>query len=529
MYKVLLFLILSAICIGSVCAEEINLSSDIPINSTFIGNQTYSGYSIPPTQAQNGTPLPTYGAPLHIENGDCVPLNSTVDISSLGWGVPHLSYYGTYFDAYSPENATPKYEIDMPNTASKLKNFYIDPFVFGNRTGYWYQRYDNGETEGAGNLRMFKVNMTCPVPENKSHEQVAIQEIKTTVPQRESYLPQKKAADILIARGDTLAIQAVSGGVHWWLFGYANEQQILDQGAKSAIVLETPKWSLETGNYHLIEVSPGNNSIYEEYYDPGYQPEKFTTTRYPALVSPFRNGEVKNIYGLNPQNVESALKEMVKKSIDDSITTLNVQYAEPEIQIMRIDALQNPDNQTWYNVRGYTNVANGTPLTITIDQGSYFYKMNKTWKSVAENVNTADPGMWRQFNSLIPVDYGNMFPGNHYITVSSPQGATMTVPFYVYKEPPAHYIPPQYIEYVGASPFVTPQVITKTVTVQVPGPVQYVSVTPSNEQVKAQQEVVQNEHEIMYLMWGLCLVGLYGAYRLVKWLISVAKRTRKVQ
>jgi len=75
----------------------------------------------------------------------------------------------------------------------------------------------------------------------------------------------------------------------------------------------------------------------------------------------------------------------------------------------------------------------------------------------------------------------------------------MTVPFYVYKEPPAHYVPPQYIEYVGASPFVTPKVITKTVvqtvTVQIPGPVQ--TITPSESDwdnyVAAQHRVIIGE------------------------------------
>lgn len=476
------------------------------------------------SQMSSQSSLPVFNDTFHIENGGCVQVNSTVDISSLGWGVPHLAYYGPYFDAFSPENTTPKYIIDLPNTVSKLSKFYIDPDIFGNRTGYWYQKYDSGADESAGNLRMFKVSLHTCQAEIKNYTPVSIERINTTTPKQPDFLENRKLTDVLIARGDSVLIQEQSP-MHWWLFGYTKYNYIYDRvSTGNVLTINASDLNyLSVGNYELNMVRPGNNSILEEYYNPEYKPKKYSNVTYKAIESPFRAVKPIIIDDYDPQAVELHLKQAVRDSIDDTLSELKLIYQEPDITINRIDVLQNPDNETWINMRGYTNVQNGTVLTIQMDAGYYFYKQNRTWTTTAVG---NDPGALRQYNVMFPVDYSKLFKGFHNLTITSATGASATVQIYKYVELPPHYIPPQYVEYIGASPYVTPEVITKTVTVTVPGPTQIVTIhdTPSDQQVRMQQESVAKD----YLMYaGIVVVILMVLYKCGKYLLKVARRARK--
>ena len=470
------------------------------------------------------TSLPVFNETFHIENGGCVQVNSTVDISSFGWGVPHLAYYGPYFDDFSPGNETPTYEIDLPNTVSKLSKFYIDPDIFGNRTGYWYQKYDDGYLEDAGNLRMFKVSWsTCQI-ENKSYTPVSVVRVNTTTPKQPDFLENRKLTDILIARGDSISLSEQSP-MHWWLFGYNKYDYIYDrESTQNVLTINVSDLNnLSVGNYELDMVRPGDNGILEEYYNPEYKPDRYSNVTYKAIESPFRSVSPVIIDDYDPQAVELHLKQSIKNSIDDNLSVFKLIYQEPDITINRVDVLQNPNNETWINIRGYTNVQNGSVLTVQMDAGYYFYKQNRTWLTTAVG---ADPGALRQYNVMFPVEYNKLFKGFHNLTVTSATGASATVQIYKYVELPPDYVPPQYVEYIGASPFVTPEIITKTVTVPVPGPTQIVTVhdTPSDQQVRTQQESVAKD----YLMYaGILIVILIITFKGGKYLLAVSRRAKK--
>jgi len=464
----------------------------------------------------NGTALPYYPEVMHIENGQCIPLNSTVDISSLGWGVPHLAYYGRWYDSYSGYNTTPKWQIDMPNTVSALSKFYIDPFIFGNATGYWYQKYDD-IYEPAGNLRMFYVNLTCPAPKPLKNITVNVTVVNKTIPDTLPYLPEKKDTDILIARGDSVAISATTP-LNWWLFGYTPANHVYDRPAsQNTLTLNASDFNgLAVGNYQLLEVHQGDNGVLEEYYNPAYKPYRFANYTYPVIESPFRATTPINIEDLDPQGVEQQLRSAVQHSIDDTITAFSLSYQEPEIQIMRIDAIKNPNNDTWYNIRGYTNLQNGTALRINIDGN---LTREREWNTTA--IGSSDAGIWRQFNALIPADYKQIFPGQHWVTVTADGKTSTTVGVYIYKELPPHYVPPEYIEYVGVSPFITPQVITKTVTVEVPKNIVIKeTVTPSESDwdnyVAAQHRVIIGEAVIAIALIAAVLVLIYIGYVVIR-------------
>lgn len=486
--------------------------------------------NITATNITNLLEYPIYeGPPLQIENGQCVPLNATVDISSIGWNVPKIGYYGRYFDDYAPSDSIPIKTVNLPEvrriieptTTPLLQTFWINPVLFAGSLGYWYQYYGDSY-ERAGNLRMFRVNYTCPPPIGVQEFVVSINATNFTVPKKMDWLVDKHISDIYVARGDNSMPLQTNVGDRWWLFGRTDA--IYDQSTAGNLVIPSSKTeNFEIGDYHIVMVSPGENNIYEAEYTDSYKPALFEPYQ-EAIISPFRNVTPIIITGIDPKTIEDHLKTAVRGSKDDSFYDLKLVVEGPEIQVGRIDAIKTPSNNTWYNLRGYTNMINGTVLTIQIDKEKINEKTRniREWHTTAEGL---DPGSWRQFNILFPVDYSLISPGPHDITVSAPNGAEIIVPIYIYKELPDHNVPPQFAEYFGVSPFVTPVVVVQTVTIPVPGPVQYVKVTPSDQQVKdAQTKVVNDTFWIWVTQIIGGLIGIWLAYRLVKYVISIMRR-----
>jgi hypothetical protein len=61
---------------------------------------------------------------------------------------------------------------------------------------------------------------------------------------------------------------------------------------------------------------------------------------------------------------------------------------------------------------------------------------------------------YRAWNTSFLIDFDNVFPGQHSLTVTSEDGASATVPFYVYNELAKHYQPEAYLEFIGNNPFI---------------------------------------------------------------------------
>jgi len=482
---------------------------------------------------------PYYNITFEIENGQCAPINSTVDISSMGWNVPYLAYYGKWETSFSPDTDLTIIKtiklLDVRSSKTELKNtlthFYIDPEIFSNYPGYWYQYYgeDSEDYERAGNLRAFYVNETCQeVPEQKVYMAKDIPiAIAANFTETETidWLPDKHEADILVSRGEKSMPIPENDILTWWVFGTKNKIYDQDMDEKHGLVIDTN--GLQPGRYDVVIVSPGKNGIMEEEYIESFKPGQFQEEQ-PAIVSPFRDSIPVLLKGLDPLMVEEKLKEMISKSHDDTIFIMSMMVQEPEIQIKRIDATHDSKGNTWYNVRGYTNLADGTTLTIKVDADKITPQNRKThqFTTVAKGVN---PGSWREFNAEIPINYDEIGPGHHDITVSAPNdGAETTTGIYVYQDQENSYVPPEYTEYLGTDPFITPEIVTVTITIVLPTPppqkiIQTIPVTPSNEQVRAQQEDIAKD-------WAIKTVGvlifLYVTYRVARYGISVFRRAR---
>jgi hypothetical protein len=514
-----LFLLAVILFVGVAAADNVsavstNAAAPVLTGATFSGWPAYT----------NTTDSP-------IENGQCVAINSTIDISPLGWGVPSISWYGEYERGFAPDNTSTKYyNLPLPNTVDKLQKFFVAPAIFWERKGYWYQDYGMQETANDfmdnANNRMFYVNDTCPPPqlENRTFYP-AFNTTNNTIPEALPFLPIRKVSDVVIARGDYVNLN-VSTPTHWWMFGYDPYSKLYDQASVNAgqITLDTTNWTgIPVGDYSIDFIRPDAIGLYEEYYNPEYQPYKFHNETHPAIESPFRFVNDSDVYGQQPQGVEEALMSM--KTVASNITRIHMIYQEPSISIERIDAVVNPENRSFFDVRGYTNVQANTTLTIKIDATDYANATLPNRMFTTKTVGLAnDAGVLREFDAVFEVNYNQYYPGIHFLTMTSPEGATMTVPFYIYQELPAHYIPPQFVRYIGASPFITP--VTVTITILVPGPTQIVTIhdTPSNEQVKEQQKNALVELvsgwvlDLILAIAGLwVLMFMYKSWRRIRW------------
>lgn len=456
-----------------------------------------------------------------IQNGQCVELNSTVDISPIGWGLTHIVYYGRYVDEFSPipDDISVVKTYPMPSSLNLLKNFWIDPELFGDSLGYWYQGYGNKKwNDRAANNRLFYVSTNCTQPKK---EQVNITEQileNTSIPKKMDYLPEKFESDILIARGYESMPMDVDANSKWWLIG--NSFSMYDQSPQDGYLSISPDITeqMEPGEYHLYVISPGENGIMEVRYEENHDIN-------PVLISDIRGtNPIPILQTDTPKNVEDKLRAMIGRSRDDTHKIYKISVMDPEIQIGRIDALTGMD-KSWYNIRGYTTMNNGTILKIQIDKE----KINAITKPIREWTTNTDGvylGAWRKFNTMVPVDYKQINPGPHEITISA-NGVEISVPIYIHREQDPHYTPPEYTEYFGTSPFVTPKIIER----EVPGPVQIktvtVTITPSEEQIyKAQEKVITNHIWEWIFAIMVIMGGIRGMIYLIRYLVSVYRRAK---
>ena len=388
---------------------------------------------------------------VHIMQGQCVALGSYYDISGIGWNNGAISYFGRWYDDFTAgTNSSLVARVRIPYEVKALSKYYIDPKVFGDKLGYWYMEYE--EYEEAGNSRLFFVNTTCP----------AIIKAKPTVtstvaPSETSQypLPQKHESDILLARGDPFSMK-VSTPSTYWLIGFDKDHSLYDKTAMNGQLTITDKELMyfDEGSYTLSLITPGENTLIEEHYESGTQ----------EIVSPLRSVANVSIKGLQPKVVEELLKKQVDEHSDDIITAWDIAFQDPKIYIE--DMQENAAN-TALTIRGYTNVAIDTYLTLKVDGK----KVTST-----QALDGGGPGYWRQYSVSVPFDLKNMKAGEHTIEISCPEGGGMTVTPYIREEQPDSYQPEKYLKYVDNSPFI-PTPTPEIQKVAVPGPTQYITVT----------------------------------------------------
>lgn len=441
-----------------------------------------------------------------IVQGDIVYLNDTVDISGVsGWpdgnGEYRLAYYGKWVTEVTPGDSEPDYILKLPgkyhgSTAESQYRFYIDPAIFSERTGYWYQFTPTilrKSGEDSGNLRAFKViGRYRPAPNATENETANQTESNYVAP----LLEERHISDYVLAKGDPLIWP--DGAYRMWLFGRVDGVYDVRCNTITSDQIE----SLENGRYTLVIHVAGNNTIFEASYENG--------TLYPGLYGK----KPDDILSLDPLSKLVHLRKMVEGT-DDSLYEYNVEVDIPGITINQADEMF-LKGMTVLDVRGYTNVRNGTKIVVSLDE-----KDQRKWEAETEAVRTSDGNM-SYYRAYVPIIWEELAADarNHTLVARTALGGEVSKDFKVSVMPADSYKPNATIKYIeDRNPFVptpTPEVVTVietkiiTRTITVP-------VTPSQESVDAAQnkalmDVVIYSAEIVSLVVVLGM-GVFLIFR----------------
>jgi len=350
----------------------------------------------------------------------------------------------------------------------------------------------------------------------------------------------KHVSDYLFARGDSFSIK-INATTNIWLFGRVDKLFDFESTNDSEIDISKDVLSgFETGDYTVMMQTIGNtsNNFTVKYDDSTHEIKWFDP-------SSFSIDKI-NINGWSPQVVLEQFQKIIPGTLD-LFKTYTLELQDPSIEIQSISETYTPNytideagiteyntNLSYVEVKGYTNVAIGSTLKFIVDEKQQTPRTLYSHTTTAVSGGTKDPGDMRWFDVMISVDEYNLAPGDHTITAYtnlSDDGSTYT--FTIYMAPASSYIPPKTIRYIsgeyGPEEFVpTPTPVVQTVTVPVPGPTQIVTVvvTPSNEQVKAQQEIIMNDN---LKTWGTRIAVIIVIISFIWYTISLILRRRELK
>lgn len=413
-----------------------------------------------------------------ITQGSIVYLNETYDISgTVGWSTK-LVWAGRWADTFSIDNSSIKYSLELPNSKQGYYHFYIDPEIFGNRLGWWYQYYNGYEEQG--NLRAFYVKETRPEKnETENIAELGILTIKPT-PKPTPDLPVRKEADYLVARGDPLEFRGNWTTPHSvWIFGRIDG--IFDARTTTAVTTidEETIGVMEPGSYTMLVIEPGQNGQIDCQYKDGEI--KWID------ISRFQVGTIETD-GKSPMVLLDQARAAFK-STDDIISEYSLEIQEPYLEIVNRDTIYYNEDTVKMLVRGYTNEAPNKSVFLTIDRNANAPQVRHTLSVSAKIMDSGDYGTYRYFVANFTVKLNETSGYQHDIDAVSPLGATASADFFVYTAPTGSVVPNRTIKYIGGNEFIptpTPEIVRETVTIVSPPEIrmEYVTVTPAIEQVR---------------------------------------------
>lgn len=451
----------------------------------------------------------------YLYQGDTAYVGTYVDISGVAPPYPSLAYW----DGFDMYNSVPSYNYTLPDSKKGYYLFYIDPEIFANRTGWWYKY--NGEFEPQGNNRAFYVlpqamhNITMRLQNGTLVNITNIETISNytehVIPEA-PLMPERHVADYVVAKGDPVVWD--EGGYHLWVFGRING--VYDN--PSNVIPEDVVQTLENGDYLIVVHSPGTDGNFDARYD----------AKSKTLI-PYRYGkEPVDINGLTPNLVYDRLKIMLADT-DDKLYEYNLQVDIPQITINQADEVYR-ESVSFLDVRGYTNVANGTPITVTLDENGY-----SDYKASTTAVRTSNGNM-SYYRAYVPFSFDDLAADarNHTLVARTAIGGASYKDFKVSLMPADSFKPNASLKYIeDRNPFVptpTPEVVVVTKTVEVKVKVT-VPVTPSDAQVYAQQKAAEDAkwNEIVVIVGERALLVVLGILlaSAIWYFASVWKRGRQ--
>ena len=485
----------------------------------------------------NATPAQTFAYNnTRISQGQCIEIGGTYDISGvIGFTFTTerntFAWYGKYESGFDPasNDILPTYEYEMPNGKSAYYGFHIDPLIFKERTGYWYQY--TATYERAANKRAFYVSDKCiiqtikPTSTATNESVIVIDNNVEKILEKQGIEPvvlnPRHLADILISRDSDLNITGLSGNYQAWFFGRINGiyGKSINLDNSTTIFTKDEIGGMEAGSYNLLLQTAGSNKMFELSYNRTENPENQE-----MLVPLLRAVVPVEITGSQPRLVQPQVEAVLSKSTDDTYKIYKIEIQEPYLEINGYQEILVDFNKGIMEVAGYTNQQPNSKIQLTIDHNMKIGKSDK-FKPIDVIVENDDPGSLRIYHGYVPIDKTDISPGYHDITATASSGAFSTVAFYI-MESVKPVVTTTYYSYIDGHPYIptptpitiierpTPVTIYQTVVVTVP-------VTPSQESVsKAQWESIST---ITYRVIGVIVVGIIALYVMVAWMRSRGK------
>lgn len=454
-------------------------------------------------QGAKSYPYPIY----YVNQGDKVFFGDHIDISGVAQGYQALAWFSKGY----PSEGTTAYIIELPDPKYQWYNVYIDQDFFKQYPGNWYKW--NGYVEESANQLAFTVK-----PYTRPANATIIQTINATKIEEQQQaarqlLPEKKVADYLTVHGQYLNIKTMNEPpFRVWIFGTKDYIYQLESDDYTLRITREQIDGLKTGKYTILIQYRGINRG----YDVSWNPDKEELGR--LSTDAWQKPKILEEAGKQPLMVLTDLKSLLEET-DDKYETFSLEVQDPMLQVNGLDFVEVRDAKAYYNdvslrgnvsiyrVVGYTNVLPMTGVKFALDEDEVGTQ-NAQWFS--GEAKGSDPGAMRQFLVNVPIYKDNMKEGMHTLSGYTSVGGSVYYDFPVNIAPDHSYIPDQDVKYIGDENPWKANLTTVTITIPVPGPTQkiYVNVTPSDEQVRAQQQAVLekiNQDNIAYQWFVLLL------------------------
>lgn len=509
---IIILIMLSFIILPVIAGSNANNSTIISDNSSI--NKTISNIIIYPYYPQYRMEY----------QGQDVYINDTVDISGQGWakGIAWYGMYGQY--------SMPQYIREFTPYKSDQRMFYVDPSIFLNRTGKWYQYYGN-ETEPNGNLLVFNVvggyrNNTITYS-NGSVITISIG-MQNETPQKDILiqpLEEIKISDYLVSKGDALFIDT-DGPSKVWILNDDDRLFALETKTNNITINSNLTNILNAGTYNIIIHKSGKNTIYEV----GYKDNQ--------LTSPWKDVPSIDIIPVLKDQMLSKFKSAISMS-DDTYEIKKLVVENPLIEIKTMDEVGLGSREvefksetgivTMFDIRGYTNFVNNTELKVILDKDEHNSREIKSYTITTNTIRTSI-GNKSMFQVYYPIIWDNMKLGMHTITVIGPHDTFVNADFPVQIMPANSYRPNASFKYSGSSnpwvPTPTPEIIKVIETKEIIKIKEVIKeVPPSNETVYEQQRIAQQDiiYPIVFII-GIMIIGIGILYFGGRYAISVIRR-----
>lgn len=408
--------------------------------------------------------------------------------------------------------------VDISSYTNKI---LIAPDIF--TPGEWHQWSPFEFEETQGNTLAFIVNGTRrPVLTFENNTNVTEPEthfIKSYV----QPIPVKHVASFLVARGDTLTINATDEA-KFWIFGQKEGYYGVPAVNGTFHLNESQVRYLSPGNYKLVieQAGPQSITVNMRYNQTADRIDFFNPSTFEI--------EHLDMMGLDPVTRLDQFRE-IRNRTQDIFTDYTLVVEDPYIEIISLDQTYHRNDTTAQTVRGYTNVAINTTFTVVVDPDKFVGRDLRfsTFNGTVQG-NPRKPGDARWFEISLPILFENVAAGPHTITITTDIGGSMNVNYLVYESPESSFIPNNTIKYVNGSewrpdptPIVVTQIVTqeiiKTQTILIP-------VTPSQESVeKAQYDALYS-----LVILGVAIIVVVVILIFAVWyLINSHKRLREEQ